>query len=81
MNRHLEALRLQRGAEHLHICGPRAIAEYLAEVADRIGGMPAILNTLCEYERLDPVMLRRVGGDRLPPRFLHVVPKGEEPHR
>ena len=80
MNRHIEALRRQRGAEHLHVCGPRAIAE-LAEVAARIGGMPAILNTLCEYQRLDPVMLRRVGGDRFPPRFLHVVPKGKEPHR
>ena len=80
MNRHLEALRLQRGAEHLHTCGPRAIAEYLAELASLIGGLPAIQKTLREYERLDPVKLRRVGGDRFPPRFS-VVPKEEEPHR
>jgi hypothetical protein len=82
MNRHLELLCLQRGAEHLHLCGARVIAEYLREVAQRIGGMPAMLNTLGEYERrLDPAVLRRVGGDRFPPRALHVVPGGKEPHR
>jgi hypothetical protein len=48
-------------------------------VAQRIGGMPAMLNTLNEYERrLDPAVLRRVGGDRFPPRPLHVVPDGKE---
>lgn len=68
-------LRLQRGAEHLHACGPRVTAELLAEVADRIGGMPAILTLLGEYQqRLSPQMLRAVGGHRFPPRPLHRVP-------
>jgi hypothetical protein len=68
-------LRLQRGAEHLHACGPRVTAELLAEVADRIGGMPAILTLLGEYqERLSPKMLRAGGGDRFPVRPLRLVP-------
>ena len=44
-------LRLQRGAEHLHACGPRVAAELLAEAAARIGGMPAILTLLTEYQQ------------------------------
>lgn len=71
----IDRMRLQRGAEHLHRLGSRAIAEALAEVADRIGGMPAILSTLTEYERVTPTRLRAAGGDRFPPRQLHVVPR------
>ena len=68
-------LRLQRGAEHLHLLGDRATAEFLAEVADRIGGMPAILRLLAEYQqRLTPDMLRATGGHRFPARRLRVVP-------
>jgi hypothetical protein len=69
------ALRLQRGAEHLHRLGARATAEFLAEVAGQIGGMPCILQLLAEYERrLSPEMLRQVGGDRFAPPRLHEVP-------
>jgi hypothetical protein len=69
-------LRLQRGAEHLCRLGPRATAEFLGEVADRVGGMPCILDRLSEYERrLSPVLLRAAGGDRFPPRLLHLVPR------
>jgi hypothetical protein len=69
------ALRLQRGAEHLHRLGPRATAEFLAEIAAQIGGMPAVLGLLVEYERrLSPEALRLVGGDRFPPRPLRVAP-------
>ena len=72
----LDRIRLQRGAEHLHRLGPRAIAELLAEVADRIGGLPCILGLLDEYkQRLSPQMLRTVGADRLPARRLRVVPR------
>jgi hypothetical protein len=72
----LAKLRLQRGAEHLCRLGPRATAEFLGEVADRVGGMPCILDRLREYERrLSPDLLRRVGGDRFPPRSLHLVPR------
>jgi hypothetical protein len=71
----LDRLRLQRGAEHLHLLGPRATAELLAEVGRRIGGMPCILGVLGEYQRLSPRLLRAVGGDRFPTRPLRVAPR------
>jgi hypothetical protein len=72
----LDRLRLQRGAEHLHRLGARATAELLAEVADRIGGMPCIIGLLSEYERrLSPRAIRLAGGDRFPRRPLRVVPR------
>jgi hypothetical protein len=71
----LARFRLQRGAEHLCRLGPRATAEFLGEVADRVGGMPCILDRLSEYERrLSPAMLRLTGGDHFPPRALRLVP-------
>ncbi len=63
----LETLRLQRGAEHLHKLGARATAEFLAELALKIGGTPAMIGLLAEYQRLSPGMVRAVGGDRFPP--------------
>ncbi len=70
----LDVLRLQRGSEHLHALGPRATAEALAEIAERIGGMPAILGLLEEYRRrLTPAMVRAVQADRFPPRPLREV--------
>jgi hypothetical protein len=70
----LSRLRLQRGVEHLHALGSRATAELLAEVADRIGGMPAIMGLLTEYQqRLSPQMLRAISGHRFPLRPLCVV--------
>jgi hypothetical protein len=72
----LAAMRLQRGAEHLHRLGARATAELLVEVARRIGGMPCILDLLTEFERrITPGMLRASGGDRFPVRRLQVVPR------
>jgi hypothetical protein len=70
----LDRLRLQRGAEYLHLLGPRATAELLAEVGHRIGGIPYILGLLGEYqERLTPQMLHATGGDRFPRRSLRAV--------
>jgi hypothetical protein len=67
---------LQRGSEHLHRLGPRAMAELLTEVDRRIGGMPCILGLLTEYEqRMTPQMLRLTGGDRFPTRRLRAVPR------
>ena len=72
----ISSLRLQRGAEHLHTLGPRAMVEYLKEVAAIIGGLPAMLSTLEEYQRrLNPERLRAAGGDRFPPRMLAEVPR------
>ncbi|WP_431269029.1 hypothetical protein [Dankookia sp. P2] len=70
----LDALRLRRGVEHLHQLGPRATAELLSELTARIGGMPALLDLLAEYQRrLSPKLLRSAGGDRFPRRPLHEV--------
>lgn len=66
-------LRLQRGAEHLQRLPPRVTAEFLADLASRIGGLPAILGLLEEYQRLTPAKLRAAGGDRFPARPLHEV--------
>jgi hypothetical protein len=71
----LDQLLLQSGAEHLHRCGPRAIAELLADVANRIGGGPAIIAALNDYQHITPEMLRAAGGDRFPRRPLRVVPR------
>jgi hypothetical protein len=72
----LDRLVLQRRVEHLHRCGARATAEAFAEIGRRIGGMPAILTVLGEYERrLSPELLRSVRGDRFPRRPLRVVPR------
>ena len=70
------AMRLRRGAEHLCRLGPRASAEFLAEIADRIGGMPCVLEVLGEYERrLTPKMIAAAGGDRFPSRRPMLVPR------
>ncbi len=70
----LQMLCLQRGVEHLHKLGSRTTAEALAEMADRIGGWPALLGILAEYERrLTPAMVRTAGADRFPPRPLRQV--------
>ena len=71
----LDRLRLERGAEHLHRLGARATAEFLAELATAIGGQPAILRLLAEYQdRLSPELLRASGGDCFPSRRLRTVP-------
>lgn len=68
--------RLQRGAEHMCALGPRATAEFLAEIGARIGGMPCIMGLLTEYERrLTPEMIRLADAGRFPPRPLHLVPR------
>ncbi len=71
----LDQAHLQRGAEHLHRLGPRAVAEFLAELGSRIGGTPACLSPLNEYGRLTPGKVRAAGGDRPALRPLHVVPR------
>jgi hypothetical protein len=77
MCRYRDTMRLQRGADHLHKLGPRATAEFLAELASRIGGGPAISALLYEFERrLTPEMLAVTGGDRFPASPVRAVPQG-----
>jgi hypothetical protein len=69
-------MRLQRGAELLHDLGPRALAEFLAEIAATIYGRPAIMGLLAEDKRrLTPAMIRVAGGDCFPRRPLPETPK------
>ena len=56
----------EQSVKHLHALGPRATAEALAEIAARIGGLPAITAVLNEYRALSPHKLRATGGDRFP---------------
>ena len=63
-------------AEHLHTIGPRAVAEFLAELADRIGGGPAICGLLAEYRNQQtPAMIAAAGARRMP-RHLSVIRGG-----
>jgi hypothetical protein len=74
---HRDRLRLERGAIHLHRLGARATCEFLAEVADAMGGAPCILERLAEYERnLTPAIIRAAGADRMPPRPLRLMEGG-----
>jgi len=71
----IERARLDRGAEHLNRLGARATAEFLAELAGIVGGQPAILRLLAEYQnKLNPALLHSAGGHRFPPRRPRTVP-------
>lgn len=71
----LDRARLDRGAEHLNRLGSRALAEFLMQLSATIGGQPAILRLLADYEdRLDPKRLRATGGDRMLPSPIRAVP-------
>jgi hypothetical protein len=62
--------------EHLHRLGPRVVSEFLAEIADKVGGWSVMLDLITQYEmRLTPQMLRVAGGDRFPALPLRVVPR------
>jgi len=69
----LRCLRLQRGSHHLHRLGVRALFEFLDELGREYLVADAIERKLAEYGHLDPKTLRAVGGDRFPPRPLHLV--------
>ena len=70
----LDSLRLQRGAEHLHSLGSRALAEMLAELARDRCDLADTLDRLDAWrDGLTPELLRAAGGDRFPPRPLREV--------
>ncbi|WP_372623049.1 hypothetical protein [Falsiroseomonas sp.] len=65
---------LERGAAHLHACGPRAVAEFIAE-HQREGG--DILDRLDRWRQLDVALVRHVlgrwcGGRSFPPAVFEV---------
>ncbi len=70
-----DTLRLQRGAEHVHQLGARAVAELLAQVAREGRDLPRTLDLLDDWRAgLTPDMLRAAAGDRFPSRVLLQVP-------
>jgi len=70
-----DALRLQRGAEHVHRLGARAVAELLAQVANERRDLPAVLELLDDWRAgLSPELLHAIGGDRFPRRPILAVP-------
>lgn len=56
-----------RQVEALHRLGPRAVAEFLREIGARGMRWALIEQLLARYARLDPAVVRAVGGDRFPP--------------
>ncbi len=72
---YLDRARLDLGTEHLHRLGARATSEFLVELADIIGGQPALLRLLAEYQnKLNPKLLHAAGGHRFPSRRPRAVP-------
>ena len=65
--------RFERQVKHLHNLGPRAVAEFLSEIATTTGQSRFIAARLQVYAKLDPEIVRAVGGDRFPPMPLEVV--------
>jgi hypothetical protein len=68
-------LRRQRAVERLHELGPRALGEFLSELARRNPGMAGDLSELLEAytARLTPSLLRAVGGDQFPASPMRVI--------
>jgi hypothetical protein len=70
-----DALRLQRGAEHVHRLGARAVAELVAQVARERRDLPATLKLLDDWrEGLSAELLHAAGGDSFPRRLILEVP-------
>lgn len=59
--------RLQHLAERVHRLRPRPLHELIVELAERFG--PEIIDRLERHARLDPRILRAIGGDKFPPRL------------
>jgi hypothetical protein len=53
--------RLRRLAAHLHSLGPRPLHEFLREIAAGAD----LFERLERYARLDPAIVKYLGGDRL----------------
>ncbi len=69
----LTGLHFERQVERVHNLGPRPLAELLAEIAIATGESDLIADRVEAYSRLDPAVLRAIGGDRFPPMPLEVV--------
>jgi hypothetical protein len=69
-----DTLRLQRGAQHVHDLGPRAVAEMVAHVAREGLDLWGALDLMDAWRvGLSIEMTVAARGDRFPPRPLHEV--------
>ena len=70
-------MRRQRGVEFLAKQPPRVLDGFFRDLEAKIGGTPAILALMAEYEaRVTPRKLHASGGDRFPPRPLYLAQGG-----
>jgi hypothetical protein len=69
-------IRFRRAAVRLHRLGPRVLAELIEEIAARYLIRQPIEALVDDYlGRLDREMLRAVGGNRIPPAPIHLLPE------
>ncbi len=61
---------LQHLACHLAQLGERAVYEFILELATTFGA--DVTDRLEAYGRIDPSILRAIGGDRFPPHLVEV---------
>lgn len=73
----IEDLRFRQLVIHLNSLGPRALAEFLVEVAGR---SPDAAETICErlrtYRNVTPALLKAMDCDRFPPAIYLVGAAG-----
>ena len=65
---HFPDYQFRRDVVRLHSLGPRALAEFLAELGADTFRMTDIERRLSRYAGMDPAAVRVVGGDRFPAR-------------
>jgi hypothetical protein len=66
---------LLRILERVHAAGPRPVGELLIDFLEASGADPAVLDRLEDWHRLDPEIVRQVGGRDFPRPPLAVLPK------
>src|SRR5258708_6635109 len=67
------AFSLQRRIAHLHKLGERALHEFLIEIVTAHGIADDVERRLEDYARIDPGILRALGGDRFPQQPIYEV--------
>jgi hypothetical protein len=65
-------LRQQRLVQRLYDLGPAPLVHFLDELAAEAGCIIAIDHLLKRYGAVEPVFVRALGGDKLPPG-VHLV--------
>lgn len=64
---------LQRHVTTVHSLGARPVYEALIEIGSRFGDIDAVIEVMADFAAIDPELCRAVGGDKFPPRPLHLA--------